>query len=134
MSESDEQPHERLDRLMTARSLELRKRWVKIAKEAGVSVAALGAIRRGEYRPSPHTARGIEDALQWAHGSVDTIYAGGDPKPAGARTPEEILAGINATYDQVDRRLEEDIAWAREHAPGELRMALDLIRHRHQAG
>lgn len=75
------EPRTRLDQAMTARSLELKKRWVKIAQEAGITTSALSGIRRGEYKPSPHTARALEDALRWEHGSIESILDGGDPTP-----------------------------------------------------
>lgn len=81
------EPHERLDRAMAARGVELKKRWVQLAREAEISTAALGAIRRGEYRPSPHTARALDAALEWEAGSVEAILAGGDPTPTGHRPP-----------------------------------------------
>jgi len=84
MSEPHE-PHERLDRAMRARGLELKKRWVDISRETGISTAALGAFRRGEYRPSPHTAQAIDAAYHWELGSVERILAGGEPVPASER-------------------------------------------------
>lgn len=92
------EPRTRLDQAMTDRGLKIKKRWVQIATEAGISTAALGAIRRGEYKPSPHTARRLEDAFQWSHGSIDAILAGGDPTPVEGERPDidpdeaEILA------------------------------------------
>lgn len=75
------EPRTRLDQAMNARSLELKKRWVHIAKEADITTSALSGIRRGEYKPSAHTARALEDALHWAHGSIEQILAGGEPTP-----------------------------------------------------
>lgn len=74
-----------LDLAMTERSLHVRKRWVDIAREAAITTSALSAIRRGEYRPSAHTARALEDALRWEHGSIDAILAGGEPTLPGDR-------------------------------------------------
>jgi hypothetical protein len=73
------EPHTRLDEAMKARSIEIGKRWVRIAREAKITTSALGGIRRGEYKPSAHTARALEDALEWAHGSIERILAGGEP-------------------------------------------------------
>jgi transcriptional regulator with XRE-family HTH domain len=104
MGRQELEPHERLDLAMTKRSLDVKKRWVQIAKEAGVSTAALGAIRRGEYRPSPHTARGIEDALEWEPGSIDAILAGGQPKPK--RTPDESIRSLQKSTQELRATLE----------------------------
>jgi hypothetical protein len=86
---------------MTARSLELKKRWVKIAQDAGITTSALSGIRRGQYKPSAHTARALEDALQWGHGSIETILAGGDPTPLNA--PEMTDSGRAADDLSVER-------------------------------
>ena len=88
----------RLDQAMDRRRLDLRKQWKDIATAAGISTAALGAIRRGEYKPSALTARGIEDALQWAHGSIEAIDAGGDPVPLRGESP---AAGSDAATETV---------------------------------
>lgn len=77
------QPHERLSEAMRKRGLQLGKRWVHIARDADITTSALGAIRRGEYRPSPHTATALDEALEWAPGSVERILAGGEPTVAG---------------------------------------------------
>lgn len=104
MSEPNE-PHQRLDRAMRERGIELGKRWVQIAREAGITTSALGGIRRGQYRPSPHTARALERALQWESGSVDAILAGGDPVPL--RSTAEVIASTQEITAQVERRLAE---------------------------
>jgi transcriptional regulator with XRE-family HTH domain len=81
------QPHERLSEAMRRRGLQLGKRWVHIAKEAGITTSALGAIRRGEYRPSPHTAAALDDVLAWETGSVERILDGGEPTVREQRVP-----------------------------------------------
>ena len=75
------EPHERLDRAMNRRRLDLRMNWVEVAKAADISYAALRAIRRGDYRPTELTARGIDQALEWEPGSTVAILAGGEPTP-----------------------------------------------------
>ena len=98
----------RLDQAMDKRRLDLRKQWKDIASAAGVSTAALGAIRRGEYKPSSLTARGIEDALQWEHDSIEAILAGGEPTPR--RSGDMTDAG----------RAEDELSVAREPTVAEL--------------
>lgn len=61
---------------MLKRRLDLGLRWNKLAEAAGISPEALRAIRRGQYRPSPDTARALDNALQWTPGSVDGFYEG----------------------------------------------------------
>jgi transcriptional regulator with XRE-family HTH domain len=102
------EPHTRLDQAMTARSLELGKRWVQIARDAGITTSALSGIRRGEYRPSALTARRLEDALRWEYGSIDAILDGGQPTPSGgvppaSGHPDDTLTG--ADRDEELRQL-----------------------------
>lgn len=78
------EPFERLDEAMSERRLRLRMNWRQVAEAAGISYTALRAIRRGDYRPTELTARAIEEALQWGHGSVAAIMGGGDPREAAA--------------------------------------------------
>lgn len=73
------QPHERLDVAMNERRLELRMNWREVATAAGVSYEALRAVRRGDYRPTELTARGLDEALRWVPGSVLAILNGGLP-------------------------------------------------------
>jgi transcriptional regulator with XRE-family HTH domain len=120
------EPRTRLDQAMTARSLELKKRWVKVAQEAGITTSALSGIRRGEYNPSPHTARALEDALRWEHGSIDEILAGGEPTPRAIRVTEAYTAEREPTpaetWAEMERR---DKARAAENA--ELRRQLEQV-------
>jgi hypothetical protein len=92
------EPHERLNEAMNERRLELRMNWREVAQAAQISYEALRAIRRGGYRPTELTARGVDEALRWASGSVYAILAGGEPIPA--EPPEAVqplpepLAGL----------------------------------------
>ncbi|MGW5123023.1 helix-turn-helix domain-containing protein [Streptomyces sp. NPDC004069] len=70
---------------MNQRRLQLRMNWRQVAEAAEMSYTALRAIRRGEYRPTELTARALDDALQWTHGSVYAVLAGGDPTPVDAQ-------------------------------------------------
>jgi transcriptional regulator with XRE-family HTH domain len=120
------EPRTRLDQAMTERSLELSKRWVHIAKEAGITTSALSGIRRGDYKPSALTARRLEDALQWEYGSIDETLAGGEPTPRAIRvteayTPEREPTPAE-TWAEMERR---DKARAAENA--ELRRQLEQV-------
>lgn len=83
-----EKPHERLDRFMNDRRLQLPKiggktvKWFQVAERAGITVTTLTALRKGQNVPTEDTKRGIEDALLWAAGSIDAIMDGGEPTPA----------------------------------------------------
>lgn len=93
--------HERLSEEMRQRGIKLGKRWVQIAKDADITTSALGAIRRGEYRPSPHTAAALDEALGWEVGSVEAILDGGEPTVREQRvvlgTATADLGGLQAT-------------------------------------
>lgn len=77
------EPHERLSQAMNTRRLELDMKWNAVATEAGISPEALRAIRRGDYKPSPLTARRLDDALQWPAGTVLAFYDPQGPGTAG---------------------------------------------------
>lgn len=101
-----------LDQAMTERSLHVKKRWVDIAREAGITTSALSGIRRGEYKPSAHTARALEDALHWEHGSIEAILTGGKPKTLSLTSPgtperEPTLAEIVAKMNQLASEVKE---------------------------
>lgn len=98
------QPHERLDKAMRRRGIQLGKRWVQIAADAGITTSALGAIRRGEYRPSAHTAAALDEALEWVPGSVERILEGGDPLPAD-HPPADAMGATEAILDDMERRV-----------------------------
>lgn len=91
-------PSDRLAMAMEQRRLELDLAWKDVAASAKISVATLGAIRRGASRPSALTKRRLEGALQWKHGSIATILSGGEPTPADHRSTPEINRDI---VDQV---------------------------------
>ncbi|MBZ6175555.1 hypothetical protein KVH24_23320 [Streptomyces olivaceus] len=73
------EPHELLDEAMTERRLDLRMNWRQLADAADISYEALRAIRRGDYRPAELTARGLDEGLRWASGSVYAVLDGGKP-------------------------------------------------------
>ena len=83
-----------LNEAMNDRRVQLRMQWQEVAEAAGLSVAGLGAIRRGERQPTAVTKGRIEDALQWDAGSIDAVLAGGEPTPANGR-PEPPLAELD---------------------------------------
>lgn len=83
----------RLDETMSARRLDLRMNWREAAATAGISYAALRAIRKGEYQPTALTARGLDHAFQWRPGSVEAVLRGGEPTPLGDGGAPHPLAG-----------------------------------------
>jgi DNA-binding XRE family transcriptional regulator len=106
------EPFERLDAAMNEQRLRLRMNWRQMAEVAGISYTALRAIRRGAYRPTELTARGLDEALQWAPGSVLSILDGGDPvpiedapPPATAAEPGAGRPGLAAELELAQRLL-----------------------------
>ncbi|MGH3586234.1 MAG: hypothetical protein ACRDQ0_07900 [Pseudonocardia sp.] len=86
-----ESPH-RLDEEMNARRLELGKKglnWREVAVAAGLSSETLRAVRQGLNEPTEQTKRGIEQALHWERGSIDSILAGGKPTPLREQPPAD---------------------------------------------
>jgi DNA-binding XRE family transcriptional regulator len=84
---------------MDNRRIELHMRWREVAQAADLSLAGLGAIRRGDRHPTALTKRKIEDALQWAPDSIDAILAGGEPTSVQRRrrtSDGSIAAAIGA--------------------------------------
>ena|ERR1035438_3703222 len=74
------QPH-RLGILMDERRRELRLRWKDVATLAGITYEGIRAVRIGSGGIRALTEEGIEDALQWEHGSIRSVQDGGDPVP-----------------------------------------------------
>lgn len=72
---------------MNERRLGLRMNWREVATAAGISYEALRAIRRGDYKPTELTARGLDEALQWRPGSVLSILDGGVATPIEGTPP-----------------------------------------------
>lgn len=79
---------DRLAAAVRARRTELGLTQVDVATAGGVSVDMIRNIehrRRTPKRVNPRTANAIEDALQWAPGSIEETLAGGDPTPIIAK-------------------------------------------------
>lgn len=122
------EPHERLNRAMLERGVELRKKWVHIAREAKITTSALSGIRRGEYRPSVHTARALEDALEWEPGSIAAILDGGDPTPLGEGA--KLAEPSSDVEDPLEARLREgeELMAEGQRAMAELERAMAELR------
>lgn len=103
------EPHERLNEAMNQRRLALRMNWRGVAQAAGISYEALRAIRRGDYRPTELTARGLDDALEWMPGSLFAILDGGDPVPAEAAATEGPTPETPATMTSRELEILQDL-------------------------
>jgi hypothetical protein len=68
---------------MDERRAELQLTWNEVAEKAGITREGLRRTRVGTGHIRSLTKHGIEKALAWERGSVDTILAGGEPTPTG---------------------------------------------------
>lgn len=69
---------ERLDQAMNERRLDLRIRWVEVARRASMSVTNLNLIRKGRIAITDLAAANLEDALEWEQGHIARVLAEGD--------------------------------------------------------
>ena len=96
-------PPHRLDEYMDARRLDLRMTWREVADAAGISPETIRAVRRGDNVPGDITKRGLEDALHWERGSIDSILDDGSPTPL--RRPATSSPGHVLPRDDPRRRI-----------------------------
>lgn len=75
----DRAQRERLGRLMQERRKVLRLSVREAARRAGFDRATWDAAEEARRRLSEYNYAGVEDALEWARGSVDDILAGREP-------------------------------------------------------
>lgn len=68
-----------LARLMDDRRRQLRLKWSHVAQRAGMSAENLRVIRNGTINITVDAADRIEDALEWARGSIKDIVLHGTP-------------------------------------------------------
>lgn len=70
---------ERLKQAIEDRAGALRLRLKQVARRAEMSEANFFRIRTGDITLTPFAMAAIEDALEWGHGSIKAILAGGEP-------------------------------------------------------
>lgn len=66
---------------MNGRRIALDMTWDELATRARIASGTLRGIRNGN-NPSQLTTRRLEEALQWAPGSIDAVLKGHGPTPA----------------------------------------------------
>lgn len=72
---------QRLADVMEDRRVQLRLKWIEVARRADMSESNLVRIRKGDIALTPLAARAIEDALEWEPKSVEAILRGEAPRP-----------------------------------------------------
>lgn len=83
----------RLSDALNKRRTALRLQWQEVTDRANMSTAHLRNVRTGKASLSDLAKAELEEALQWAPGSIDRILEGGDPVEARAVTGSVSLSG-----------------------------------------
>ncbi|TMS00110.1 hypothetical protein [Nonomuraea basaltis] len=139
----------RLAELMNQRRVALRLQWNDVAEQAGISTAHLRKFRSGEAGVSDLVRARLEEALQWASGSIESVLAGGDPTemtsvtaPGGAGVIRvtagagEVQAadGLEAALRELSRRLSPERVRAilEEVAPASQRSDTPAVERRYE--
>lgn len=111
--------------LMDERRLSLGLTWKDVANRSGLTTETLRQVRaQGSTEIRGLTKRGIETALEWAPGSVDSVLGGGDPvaQQAQSRLDGRLLIGTRAkTITKLDGVTAADMPH-----PGWVRVVLAL--------
>jgi len=96
-----------LERAVEDRRLELGIRKQEVAERAGVTASYLRRVLSGKNPLSPDLKAGLERALQWPRGHIDSLRPSGDSDrpPPGSRYTQEEWDRLDAT----DRQLLIDI-------------------------
>ena len=89
---------------MAARRLELGLSWDRLAKKAGITATALRAIRRGKNRGRDTTWYNLNQALQWAPGTLEAVFDG-RIEAAQARPAERMPADDDTPLTRGEFRL-----------------------------
>lgn len=121
-----ETPRQRLARLMDERRLDLELTWNDVAERAGITREGLRRTRTGTGRIRSLTKRGIERALRWERGSVDTILGGGDP--TDAKDSAHPMDRAEALMDENERMAAELVARIKRLNERKRRAVEELVR------
>ncbi len=97
--------------------------WKQVSDKAGLSPQGLRDVRAGEGAIRPLTKRGLEDALEWAPGSVDAVLAGGEPSSAS-----DGLQRVDENLDEKARILGEIDDLLKRATPRQSRVALTVLK------
>lgn len=102
----------RLADLMDQRRRDLRLTWDEVASRAGIHRETLRQIRSGSSDTiRPLSAAGIEDALEWGRGSIDTILREGSFAEAAPPMDEQeppLPENLAALIGSTDSTAQED--------------------------
>jgi transcriptional regulator with XRE-family HTH domain len=96
--------HERLDRAIQDRAVELDLSYLQLAERAGISDVSLRNFRKGRGVLRPRNQRRLEVALGWAPGSIGALLDGGEPAQAAPDdqvSADELREMIAETEDEI---------------------------------
>lgn len=97
--------HNRLDRAIDARVIDMGISYVELAERAGISDVSLRNYRKGRGNLRPRNQRKLENALGWAPGSIAAILAGDEPAASDGGTEsvtaDELRQEIADLKDEV---------------------------------
>lgn len=97
---------ERLHEAMNDQRLKLRRRWVEVARRAGMSVTNLNLIRKGQINITDIAAANLEDALEWPQGRIQEIL--------DSARPEEHLDPLTGPTAEIGQMVE---AYRKRYGP-----------------
>lgn len=129
--ETDVTVRARLAQLMDERRVQLGLTWNQVADRASLTKEGLRTVRQGTRKIMPLTKWGIELALHWQSGSVDSVLDRGDPTPLPAGDVKDSTDGPDAEVARAGSAPAPWIATAldgEESSAEDLRPAIDLLR------
>lgn len=94
--------HHRLTELVKNRRKGQRLSLSAAARAAGINRDTWTDFENGTRRLREYNYAGIERALDWEPGSIDSILAGGDPKPMKGR-PQHAMPGDDELVEEIER-------------------------------
>jgi transcriptional regulator with XRE-family HTH domain len=109
----------------------------EFARAAGIDKGLVSNYEVGRTSVPDDRAEQIAEAL--GMGLIEVrrnlgLWVPPEEDAEDTRTNEEIIRDIDARYDEIERQLDADLAWARREAREDLVLALELIkRHRRPA-
>lgn len=113
---------------MDERRGELGLTWNDVAERTGVSPETIYRVAKGRQRGPMRTTtkRGIERALNWAPGSIDTIATGGEPTPVNDTQQEGEAPSPYSELRELTDQLDAQIRTAQAQSEA-IRRRLDAL-------
>lgn len=100
--DAPEDAHDRLAELVKTRRKGQGLSVSAAARAAAINRDTWTDFENGTRRLREYNYAGIERALDWGPGSIDSILAGGDPKPMGDQPPRP-ATGDDELVEEIER-------------------------------